>query len=541
MKNVEYGIMWAMNQLLTPGIALVLSESLSLYWRILKAKWPSLLIVAAFSQLILTAIRLALQRCCEIGGMDALPTDVLASILVFQTSGLVALVIAVDYAARLLSGGRSPESGGIAAAYGRALATSLCWMVILSASGIAVYYAKTAANPATVLALKAIGLDATVNTTIHYFAAIVPVGLLTAAFLLFAWLLTCWLFSVPLSIIRPLAGPTAMSASLKLVKGNFCRNLMFATGAYFVPVGITVVPALLVAFFAGDMLPGSPFLKSAAVRESVVFCAGLVLSLAFPLSYVASLAYIRHNEGNGAQQRESSEGRSRQTLLSVLFVIAISLFSFGVSEVRNAARRIREGATFASFFADDVEVVHDISPECRFVETLREENGEFFVDSPFDLLIGSARYADQIGERRVRLSKPYHGFKYVSLAYSKSDRKLTGMRVTKGGFLDESAQMPMAECRAEVAAIAADICARMGIPPDAMKITDEFDEDVFAFVKRAKEQYRGLVSRSFCCRRALLRIDGQIVSYNVYGSLHAQTERCSVEIFIRREQPRASM
>ena len=118
MKNVEYGIMWPMNQLLTPGIALVLSESLSLYWRILKAKWPSLLIVAAFSQLILTAIRLALQRCCEIGGMDALPTDVLASILVFQTSGLVAVVIAVDYAARLLSGGRSPESGGIAAAYG---------------------------------------------------------------------------------------------------------------------------------------------------------------------------------------------------------------------------------------------------------------------------------------------------------------------------------------------------------------------------------------------------------------------------------------
>ena len=534
-----------MKSSLSPEISLVLSESLSLYWRIVKSKWPSLLAVAASCQLLLTAFRHAMQRFCEMDGMDAVLLEGLEGVVVCQTLGLVAVVIAVDCAVRLLSGGRSPEAGGIAAAWRRALATSLLWMIVVSACGIAAYYANSAIMPASVLALKAIGLDATSNATSRYLAALAPAGLLFATIVFFAWLLTQWLFSVPFSIILPLAGTSAMSASSKLVKRNFRWSLEAAAGAYLVPVGIAAVPVLFGVVFARDALPGPhPFIESKAMCEAVIFGAGLIQMIVFPFCYVAGLMYIRHTEGSSAIKKESKADRAR-LLLWLLLVIGAPIFTYSVGQIKCTAKEIREGATFRSFFvAADAEVIHDISPECRFAEKLREENGKFFVDSPFDLRIGSTEYARQLGEDCVcvYLSKPYHGFDSATLTFAKSDKRLAYINVSKGfiAWHDKSAQMSMAECRAEVAAIAADMCARLGIPPDAMKITDEGDEDALAYVKSNQNRESNFGrALHFYCREAKLRIDGQIVSYQVNGLIHANTGMCSVEIFIRLERPRA--
>lgn len=529
-----------MKTAVSPGIVLVLTESLSLYWRIVKSKWPSLLAVAASCQLLQTLFRCIMRKYCEMDCRAALVFEAMAGIAMCCPLVLVSVVIVVDRAMGVLSGGRSPESGGIVAAWKRALATSFLWVFVIYACGFAAYFAVSAISPATILALRSVGLDATANSTVRYFAALAPAGLQMATFVFFSWLLTQCLFSVPLSIIRPLAGTAAMSASLKLTKGSFWRSLDFAANAYFVPVGIGAVPGIIAIVIAG--YGPIPVMASSMMSETAFFVAGVIQLLAFPFCYVASLMFIQRTEDHSVPQKESAAGRS-SFMLWVFVGCSFSVFIGSVDLIKYAAKNIREGATFKSFFVADVEVVHDISQECRFAETLREENGKFFVDSPFDLRIGSTGYARQIGDcGGVYLTKPYHGLEQVGLNFAKSDKKLASIFASKGLFEAKFSQMSMSECRAEVSAIAADMCERLRIDPGTLKITDEGDEEALAYVEGAKKrgkENREFYALNFYGLEAKLRIDGQIVSYRVWGLIHADTGKCSVQISIGLERPRA--
>ena len=199
---------------------------------------------------------------------------------------------------------------------------------------------------------------------------------------------------------------------------------------------------------------------------------------------------------------------------------------------------------------------------CASVGNARMENGKLVVDSPFDLEIGSTKYAKMLGDRlqsttsanydprtkvtttnwswyaSCRLSEQYWGCREVSLYFKGEERRLDNFRL-ECSARDTSLAWKMTpdECRQAVRGIAADVEGRLGLSMSTGHDSD--NEEVAKMVEDMKKEHdagkagsrHGItVSRSFVHKTG--HNDSANVGARITGMVGNDGKCwCSVEVY----------
>ena len=194
---------------------------------------------------------------------------------------------------------------------------------------------------------------------------------------------------------------------------------------------------------------------------------------------------------------------------------------------------------------------------CAGMTATAAEKPRFAVDSPFDLTLGSTNYAVRLGKAvrsttsatydpatkvtttnwsayaAVRLSKPYHGVKYVGLDFKGKERRLNSYsfdivekKYAIGGTLS------VEECRKVMKEIADDISKRFGVKMKANEklSDDEIDKRIEQMTKGDSGKRRA-VSTGFSHIDGFGEREGVGVGYSISG-MTDRSRKCSIAVHV---------
>lgn len=531
-----------------------LIEALHVYWQVIKEKWPALLAVFVPLQLVMALYRYSVAS----SGAENLANIRFENLVVTALSltlELVAVALVVDSVFLKCTGQRRPSGGGIAAAWGRMMATGWLRMIAeVALIVVAIIALVIVIGFASNAQLTQVGGSAAALSAILACIALAPLAVAII------WILVRWSFSVVLSAIHPIMGSTAMGASSRFVRGRFACCLLLLVAAWLVMTGIFAIPNLFAVWYARGEMIGLPTPSSTALTRTVVmFLVDLFVSFGSLFLPVAlTIFWIRTVEP--CDLPESIRRGPTRLLVVVLLVIgvihsAIAGFFAVKAAIRakeerdqqRAAERAEMIKAFEELRKKSVEtnfvrsVVHPL-PDAYKEEHMRMENGELVVDSPFDLRIGSPEAAKLLGAKLhsstydgtkqhyfaiARLSKPYFGCQTLSLNFYGEEKALGSVHLS-------NLKLPLDDCRKNVLDIAADISQRFGVKMEPA--TGETPEEAL----KRHERWRSSTDNS---RYRISFIDchtrmdnGQkTVSYEVEGMVDSQTKELSAELSIRAE------
>ena len=531
-----------------------LIEALHIYWQVIKECCPLLLAIFVPYQLVMALYRYSVAS-SGVENLGNLRFENIIAAALGLTLGLVAVAIVVDCVFRKCTGQRRPSGGGIAAAWGRMMATGLLRMIVevglvvvaIIALIIVIMFASSAP-------LAQLGGSASA------FSAIIACIILAPLAVALVWILVRWSFAIVLSAIHPIMGSTAMGASWRFSRGRFACCLLLLVAAWLVMTGISAIPNLFAVWYARGEMIGLPTPSSTTLTRMVVmFLVDLFVSFGSLFLPVAlTIFWIRTVEP--CDLPESIRRGPTRSIVVVLLLLGV--FSCAVSglfgtkaAIRAKEERDQQRAAQRAEMIKALEELRKKSVETNFVrsvvhplpdaykeEHMRMENGELVVDSPFDLCIGSSEAAKLLDAKLhsstydgtkqhyfaiARLSKPYFGCQTLSLNFYGEEKALGSVHLS-------NLKLPLDDCRKNVLDIAADISQRFGVKMEPA--TDETPEEAL----KRHERWRSSTDNS---RYRISFIDchtrmdnGQkTVSYEVEGMVDSQTKELSAELSIRAE------
>ena len=524
-----------------------LIEALHIYWQVIKEKWPALFAVFVPLQLVMALYRYSVAS----SGAENLTNIRFENFVVTAlglTLGLVAVAIVVDSVFLKCTGQRRPSGGGIAATWGRMMATGFLRMlaevaiIVVAIIALAIVLIFVSNAPLT-----------QVGKSASAFSAIMACIILAPLAVAIVWILVRWSFSVVLSAIHPIMGSTAMGASSRFVRGRFACSLLMVVAAWLVMAGISAIPSLLASWYSRGEMVGLPAPSGTVLaRTGVLFFGDLIASFGSLFMPVALTTFWVRTVEPSDLPESLRRGPMRSIVVTLLL---LGVFSCSVSGLFGAKAAIRakeeRDQQRAEKNAEMIEaiksrlregsVVHPL-PDAYKDEHMRMENGELVVDSPFDLCIGSSEAAKLLGAKLhsstydgtkqhyfaiARLSKPYFGCQTLSLNFYGEEKALGSVHLS-------NLKLPLDDCRKNVLDIAADISQRFGVKMEPA--TDETPEEALKRHERWRSstdnsQYR--ISFIDCHTRM---DNGQkTVSYEVEGMVDSQTKELSAELSIRAE------
>ena len=531
-----------------------LIEALHVYWQVVKECCPLLLAILIPYQLVMALYRYSVAS-SGVENLSNLRFENIIAAALGLTLGLVAVAIVVDCVFRKCTGQRRPSGGGIAAAWGRMMATGFLRMLAEVALIVVAIIAL-----AIVLIFVSNAPLAQVGKSASAFSAIMACIILAPLAVALVWILVRWSFAIVLSAIHPIMGSTAMGASWRFSRGRFACCLLLLVAAWLVMTGIFAIPNLFAVWYARGEMIGLPTPSSTALTRTVVmFLVDLFVSFGSLFLPVAlTIFWIRTVEP--CDLPESIRRGPTRLLVVVLLVIgvihsAIAGFFAVKAAIRAKEERDQQRAVQRAELQKALErlqkksvetdcvrpVVHPL-PDAYKEEHMRMENGELVVDSPFDLCIGSSEAAKLLGAKlhsstydgtnrqyfaSARLSKPYFGCQTLSLNFYGEEKSLGSIHLN-------NRKLPLDDCRKTVLDMADDIGKRFGVQMETMlDITDE----------EALKRYNSRYSSTDNSRYLVLFIDyrtrmgnGQkTVSYQVEGFVDGQTKESRADLSIRAE------
>ena len=517
-----------------------LVEALHVYWQVVKEKWLSILAVVVPIQLLMALYRYSvLSRGAE--SLDNMKFENFVAVALGLTLGLVPVAIVVDRAFQKCTGHGRPSGGGIAAAWGRMMAT--WWFRMFSQIAIV-------AGPVVVLAIVLSARSIPCGGPMPVFPAIVVFLIIASVVAASVLIAVRWSFAVVMSAIHPVAGSAALGESWRFVSARASRCFFLLVAAFLVVSGISAVPSSFATWYARGGLLGLPSPSGTLLaRVAAMFfgdiCVGfggLFLPVAMTTFWVRTV-----------EPRELSESVRRgpaRLLVSVLLALGAVAYAGGFFVGVRASIRAREAK--AAELPSKSKALESLRrepavrplPDAYKEEHMEMENGELVVDSPFDLCIGSAEAAKLLGAKQnsalktghrcfagARLSKPYFGCRRLILSFSGEEEVLGDIQLS-------SDSLPLEDCRKNVFGIAEDMGRRFGVQVETVL-------DITAEVALRRAERRGGRSRSsqressFCCEflacQARLDNGGEIVRYRVSGMVDSKTREFSVMLSIRAE------
>jgi len=541
-----------------------LIEALHVYWQVIKEKWPALLAVFVPLQLVMALYRYSVAS----SGAENLANIRFENFVVTAlglTLGLVAVALVVDSVFLKCTGQRRPSGGGIAAAWGRMMATGFLRMIAeVALVVVAIIALVIVIGFASNAQLTQVGGSAATLSAILACIALAPLAVAIV------WILVRWSFAIVLSAIHPIMGSTAMGASSRFVRGRFACCLLLLVAAWLVMTGIFAIPNLFAVWYARGEMIGLPTPSSTALTRTVVmFLVDLFVSFGSLFLPVAlTIFWIRTVEP--CDLPESIRRGPTRLLVVVLLVIgvihsAIAGFFAVKAAIRakeerdqqRAAQRAEMIKAFEELRKKSVEtnfvrsVVHPL-PDTYKEEHMRMENGELVVDSPFDLCIGSTEAAKMLGTQLtsspvngrtysygtnlqyhgfVRLATPYFGFDKMSLTFMGEEKALFAINLFQDGD-----KLSLDDYRKRVRDIAADIEQRFGVKMDgalgdmrdevALKLGDDDKRTIFSqFMFRETKMNNGRKNVKY-------RVNGMI------GMMRTKPKQPSIEFEIVEESER---
>ena len=534
-----------------------LVEALHVYWQVVREKWQALLAVFVPLQLVMALYRYSVAS----SGAENLTNIRFENLVVTAlglTLGLVAVAIVVDSVFLKCTGQRRPSGGGIAAAWGRMMATG--WLrgiaeialVVVAIIALVIVIRSASSSP-----LAQVGRSSSALSDIIACIALAPLAVAIV------WILVRWSFAVVFSAIHPIMGSTAMGASSSFVRGRFVCCFLLVVAAWLVMAGISAIPNLLATWYARGEMVGLPAPSGTVLARTVVlFFGDLFVSFGSLFMPVALTTFWVRTVEPCDLPESIRRGcvRKRVVVLLVLGAFAYAcVWFFGAKAALRAKEEQRQQRAvqresmlkaLEQLQKRSVEqesgrsVVHML-PDAYKEERMRMENGELVVDSPFDLCIGSSEAAKLLGAKLksfpesntysygtnqnyygfARLATPYFGFDKMSLTFMGEEKALYAINLYQ-----EGSELSLGDCRKTVRDIAADIEQRFGVKMGGA-FMDRTDEEA---LKLGDDENRWCFSE-FIARETRMNNGRKIVRYRVRGMIVNKTKILSIELSIRAE------
>lgn len=541
-----------------PRLSETLEESLSVYLRVLRAGW--LRFLCAFVAVELTMF---LARIGVLGDFAVRYAN-LVYIALLMTIGLFAVVSAVDRAFGECAGGRSGAAGGFSAALGRTLATA--WLKVLAYGGLALVSMLVCV--AMVIVQDVFLARSGEKTSV---IVVMAVGAATGCMAVVVWFIMRWIFAVPLAVIYPKMGSSALRSSSRFVVGRFGGCMVFVVVSWLIMGGVTALPCILGNIGARGYLFGLPSFDGEVARAVVLFVCSLLQDFGFLFFPVATLVFVLRAEDRDLPDYVPVR-RSLYACIALVVMGVLSL-AFGIfcavaylsgnstdemSRFTKAMGVIREKTKSGK----TVKLgVYEMPADYRFAEELRIAGGEPVVDSPFDLRIGSTEYARQLADRvstqnieekkpgagpstnvlhtaTLRLASPYHGLSHVVMTFSGDEKELSAVRLFDGAFYNGQ-RMSLEECRRKAMSIAEDMSERLEVPIKSMSGRRLLDaaakyevETLKARGKRSGDSKQ--FAKEFVTYKLGMNTADGVVMYRVDGLIDGETMTGNLQITIKR-------
>ena len=537
-----------------------LIESLHVYWQVIKECCPLLLAILIPYQLVMALYRYSVAS-SGVENLSNLRFENLVAAALGLTLGLVAVVIVVDRAFLKCTGQRRPSGGGIAAAWGRMMATGWLRMV----TEVALIVVAIIALSIVMIFVSNAPLTQ-VGGSASAFSAIIACIILAPLVVAIVWIFVRWSFSIVLSAIHPIMGSTAMGASSRFVRGRFGCCLLMLVAAWLVMSGISAIPSSLASWYARGEMVGLPAPSGSVLACTVVLFFGDLFvnfgSLFMPVALTTF--WVRTVEP--CDLPESIRRGPTRSIVVVLLLLGV--FSCAVAGLFGAKAAIRakeerdqqravERASMLKALAElqkkSIETnfvrsaVHAL-PDTYKEEHMRMENGELVVDSPFDLCIGSSEAAKLLGAQLTsspvnrtysygtnlqyhsfaRLATPYFGFDKMSLTFMGEEKALFAINLFQDGD-----KLSLDDCRKTVRDIAADIEQRFGVKMDGA-LGDMRDEVAL----KLGDDNKRVTSSQFMRRETKMDNGGKIARYCVRGMIETKNKQPNIEFEIAKENER---
>ena len=467
-----------------------LIEALHVYWQVIKECCPLLLAIFVPYQLVMALYRYSVAS----SGVENLGNIRFENLIVtaFElTLGLAAVAIVVDCVFRKCTGQRRPSGGGIAAAWGRMMATGFERMLVEVALVIVAIIALV-----IVMIFVSNAPLTQVGGSASAFSAIIACIILAPLVVAIVWILVRWSFAIILSAIHPIMGFTAMGESSRFVRGRFACCLLMVVAAWLVMSGISAIPSSLASWYSRGEMVGLPAPSGTVLaRTGVLFFGDLIASFGGLFMPVALTTFWVRTVEPSDLPESLRRGPTRSIVVTLLL---LGVFSCSVSGLFGAKAAIRakeerdqQRAAQRAEMIKALEELQKKSIETNFVwsvvhplpdaykeEHMRMENGELVVDSPFDLRIGSPEAAKMLGTQLksspenntysygtnqnyygfARLATPYFGFNKISLTFLGEEKALFAINLFQDGD-----KLSLDDCRKRVRDIVSDIEQRFGV------------------------------------------------------------------------------
>jgi hypothetical protein len=449
------------------------------------------------------------------------------------TLGLLAAALAIDGTCRLCCGRRDSESGGLAVAWGRAIATNVLYALAIGAMIVVAVVASFLLVRAVSAPFAGVGGASFGVVVFVVGCAIIALGVLVV------WMAARWMFAVTMSVLYPFAGPSALRASARFSDGRLLMCFLFVLLAHLVAAGLGLVPGA-VRMFLAEGVAGSfePMAGGEISRAAIRFATGLCVDFLGLFTYVAGLVFIMRAEDRG-DIPEVRNPRLMRIALSVLIAMGAIAFALAGFSFSKAVSARLDSLPELEFTGGGEKQVFELPEGFRFAEKLREKDGEFEVDSPFELRIGSTEYARQLGDAvkpgpsdsadatsfgDVRLSRPYFGIERAGLTFRGEERRLSRVTLVRGSFFGPDEELTLVDSRDIAVAIAADMGKRFGVAQSAMSGSEKSDAVAEYTLEREKKaaKERGDEARftvNFFSREFDVRAGDGVVHCSVCGEM----------------------
>ena len=537
-----------------------LIEALHVYWQVIKEKWPALLAVFVPLQLVMALYRYSVAS----SGAENLANIRFENFVVTAlglTLGLVAVALVVDSVFLKCTGQRRPSGGGIAAAWGRMMATGWLRMIAeVALVVVAIIALVIVIGFASNAQLTQVGGSASTLSAILACIALAPLAVAII------WILVRWSFSVVLSAIHPIMGSTAMGASSRFVRGRFACSLLMIIAAWLVMAGISAIPSSLAAWYSRGEMVGLPAPSGTVLaRTGVLFFGDLIASFGGLFMPVALTTFWVRTVEPSDLPESLRRGPTRSIVVTLLLLGVFSCLVSGLFGAKAAIRAKEERDQQRAVQRAELQKALDelkkrsvetgsaqsavpMLPDAYKEEHMRMENGELVVDSPFDLRIGSPEAAKLLGAQLTsspvngtysygtnlqyhgfaRLATPYFGFDKMSLTFMGEEKALFAINLFQDGD-----KLSLDDCRKTVRDIAADIEQRFGVKMDGA-LGDMRDEVAL----KLGDDNKRVTSSQFMIRQTKMENGGKIVQYEVRGMIRTKTKQPNIEFEIAKENER---
>ena len=537
-----------------------LIEALHVYWQVVKECCPLLLAIFVPYQLVMALYRYSVAS-SGVENLGNLRFENIIAAALGLTLGLVAVAIVVDCVFRKCTGQRRPSGGGIAAAWGRMMATGFERMLVEVALVIVAIIALV-----IVMIFVSNAPLTQVGGSASAFSAIIACIILAPLVVAIVWILMRWSFAIVLSAIHPIMGFTAMGESSRFVRGRFGCCLLMLVAAWLVMSGISAIPSSLASWYSRGEIVGLPAPSGTVLARTVVLFFGDLFvsfgSLFMPV--VLTTFWIRTVEPYDLPE-SIRRGPTRSIVVTLLL---LGVFSCSVSGLFGAKAAIRakeerdqqraverasmlkalEELQKKSIETGSAQSAVPMLPDAYKEEHMRMENGELVVDSPFDLRIGSPEAAKLLDTKLTsspvngtysygtnlqyhgfaRLATPYFGFDKMSLTFMGEEKALFAINLFQDGN-----KLSLDDCRKRVRDIAADIEQRFGVKMDGA-LGDMRDE---VALKLGDDDKRVTFSQ-FMRRETKMDNGGKIARYCVSGMIETKNKQPNIEFEIAKENER---